>query len=468
MLSFATEFPVSRTHGPQEFIASVKEWILGSPHTDFRESDFADVPSTGEWRLIKDAERIRMLRVSTVNEEVAAVEYLKIDRDLEWSTVIVFSRQEADAWIGTRISCEANHPATRVPLAKKPVYIRMFLESLEGALDGEIFVGQEPHSLDSDQLALAARLIFGSAGCRLPVVYVSCDFQGGHAVDVNALANDLSGMAHVVVEPDRRFSRRLQIETQSDNVYGGAVGIYWPQGGGRRSLFNRHEFEKSADIKRAIFEEVRAALMNRRALVRCTWSYAQETASREDIKSLRASGSSELDKFMEAFDSESEARDKQLAEAEEEITRLTAEIQEHERQFTTGVGMVRLRTGAEHDLYAGELAEIVRDAIEEAVNRVQPDSRRQHVLQAILKASLPNENAEGFRSELKQLLRNYRRMDARTRRGLEAIGFTIEEEGKHHKLTFGEDDRYTFSLPKSGGDHRGGLNAAGDISKRLF
>jgi hypothetical protein len=59
-------------------------------------------------------------------------------------------------------------------------------------------------------------------------------------------------------------------------------------------------------------------------------------------------------------------------------------------------------------------------------------------------------------------------MDKKTRKGLEDIGFSITEEGKHFKLTFRDDDRYVFALPKSGGDVRGGLNAASDISKRLF
>ncbi|GMU46359.1 MAG: hypothetical protein AMXMBFR26_11410 [Porticoccaceae bacterium] len=54
------------------------------------------------------------------------------------------------------------------------------------------------------------------------------------------------------------------------------------------------------------------------------------------------------------------------------------------------------------------------------------------------------------------------------RRGLEEMGFSITEEGKHYKLTFQDDDRYTFTLPKSGSDHRGGLNAASDIGRLLF
>lgn len=48
------------------------------------------------------------------------------------------------------------------------------------------------------------------------------------------------------------------------------------------------------------------------------------------------------------------------------------------------------------------------------------------------------------------------------------MGFSIEEDGKHYKITFAGDDRYMFTLAKTGGDFRGGLNAAATISNRLF
>ena len=54
------------------------------------------------------------------------------------------------------------------------------------------------------------------------------------------------------------------------------------------------------------------------------------------------------------------------------------------------------------------------------------------------------------------------------RRELEDMGFSISEDGKHFKLVFQGDDRYTFTLPKSGSDWRGGLNAASDIGRLLF
>jgi hypothetical protein len=51
---------------------------------------------------------------------------------------------------------------------------------------------------------------------------------------------------------------------------------------------------------------------------------------------------------------------------------------------------------------------------------------------------------------------------------LNNLGFTIDDDGKHYKLIYMQDDRYTFPLPKSGSDWRGGMNAASDISKRVF
>ena len=48
------------------------------------------------------------------------------------------------------------------------------------------------------------------------------------------------------------------------------------------------------------------------------------------------------------------------------------------------------------------------------------------------------------------------------------MGFRISNGGKHYKLVYQGDDRYTYTLPSSGSDHRGGLNAANDIGRLMF
>ncbi|MFO1318556.1 MAG: hypothetical protein U1F52_02985 [Burkholderiales bacterium] len=59
-------------------------------------------------------------------------------------------------------------------------------------------------------------------------------------------------------------------------------------------------------------------------------------------------------------------------------------------------------------------------------------------------------------------------LDQKSKRTLEEMGFELSDDGKHYKIVFQGDDRYSFSLPKSGSDHRGGLNAASDIGRLLF
>jgi hypothetical protein len=441
---------------------------LGSPHTEFSAVELANIPNSGEWSARKAHETVNTLLWSSPDEMLAGARWLLTADDLDWETSVVFSRTESDAWVSIRTSRESTHPAARLPPAKKPVVVRTLLDTLGGALDGELLVSQEPLRLTNDQIALAGRLITGRAGCRLPVVYMSCGFNGDYIAIPNQLANDLSGMAHVVVEPNRPFSRRLKIEVYSENVYGGTIGVYWPDGAGRKSFFLSDELVSPLEIKRAIVDEIRIALMNRRPLVRCTWASIEEAVSKEALKVLKASGSREVEKYVEIFDAESTAKDKKLKDAEAEIARLSDEIRQFEGQKFIEAG-ITLRAGQELDLYKkGEIADIVRDALQDAANRVQTDSRREHVLNAILEGLATTETSRRQREELKELLRDYRSMDRKIRKGLEDLGFSIEEEGKHFKITFHGDDRYTFALPKSGGDRRGGLNAASDISKRIF
>ncbi|TAH35201.1 MAG: hypothetical protein EYC70_13260 [Planctomycetota bacterium] len=468
MLSFATELPIDHAHNPGDFLGTVEKWILGSPHTRLVAGDLVALATESEARIQCDNESIDTLRVVDTEEQAAGIRHVRRDGGLEWIMTAVFSRTEADTWVGVRVSCESSHPAARLPPAKKPVLIKTILETLGGACDGVLLVSDSATYLDNTDIALAARLIRGQSGCRLPIVYVSAGFQGNHIVEPARLARGLAGMAHVVVEPNRAFSLRLKVEVGSSNVYGGTIGIYWPDGGGRRSFFLGGEYASPGGVARGIFDEIRTALTNRRPFDRCTWAYVQENASRQMIRALQASGSQEVEKYIQTFDKEVAAKTQRLDEANKEIMRLHNELRICEARLPAGTGSL-LQTGSEQDLYPNEILSIVREAVADARARVGSDSRRHHVLDAVLHANPPTENDAGYQRErLKKLLRGYKSMDARLKRSLEEMGFSVSEDGKHYKLTFQGDDRYTFTLPKTGSDHRGGLNAASDIGRLLF
>jgi hypothetical protein len=467
MLSFATEFPVDGARTVAEFLDAVREWLLGSPHTSFEQGDMAGFDRDEQWARRKSNEFLEVLQYSAAGAESGAVRYSRVDRGLEWVSTLVFARASPSGWVGIRTSVESQHPAARMPAAKKPVFVRTFLDRLGGGHDGDLRVQSTAIVLANSDIDTASRAISGKAGCRMPVVYVSARFQGGHVVDTASLADQLSGMAHVLVEPNRPFSQRLMQEVDGQNVYGGTLGIYWPDGGGRRSFFLGPEFENPNELERTVVDEVRAALTNRRPFARITWSSVQEQLSRKVFAALREQGSTEVERYVEEFDKELAAKKAALDDAEREIARLNAEVRKYQAQSPMQVGL-SLRMSGEQDLYPGELLGIVRDALADSVARVPSDSRRMHVLRSLVAANPATGEAEAMRNKLKTLLRDFRGLDSRVRSALQDMGFAISEDGKHYKIVFQGDDRYTFTMPKSGSDHRGGLNLAGDIARLLL
>lgn len=171
--------------------------------------------------------------------------------------------------------------------------------------------------------------------------------------------------------------------------------------------------------------------------------------------------------YVEAFDSELQAKDKRLAESEVEISRLNAEI----RRLSAGAGSSTtgfLALGKEHDLYPQEIRDQVVAVLQSSLRTLKEGSRKQDVLFDVLEANPPGGAAIALDSEVKSLLRTYRSMDARLRSQFIDLGFAITEDGKHYKLTFRGDPRYMFTLPKTSSDHRAGKNVASDITSTLF
>jgi hypothetical protein len=464
MLSFSTEFP-TKSCDVAAFVGCIRAWINGSPHTDLTEVSVQNIPQSGRWAISSGSERLEALCSTRAKNEIAAFRHVKQDGNLEWTTTVVFSKSPDDCWVGIRTSREAAQAQLGLPPAKKPFIVKTLLKELGGGLDGELHVRDQPYVVQENDLGMVSRLINGDSDNYLPVVYVSCGFDGRVGIDAYALARSLGGIAHVLIEPSRAFSRSLQENVLSRNVYGGSAGIYWPNGQWfRYSITETHPTE--FDVRNLIVGRLRAAILHRRPLARCTWAKAEAEVARDAFEKLRATGSEDVGEYIKEFDAEIRAKDQQLEEAEEEIRRLRA--QAPKVWSTVPQSGLTLQTGEEREFFDGEFAQITLDVIEVAINNVQDDSRRQHILSAMFKSNVRPQSLKENRGRLKDILRQYSNMDKETSKGLEHMGFSISDDGKHYKLVYMGDDRYTFALPKSGGDHRGGLNTASDIGKRIF
>jgi len=464
MLSFTTEFPVSGA-GTKQFVAAVRKWIAGSPHTKLAAQHLSDIPDEGRWKVESGNVSLEAILVKDDQGEVASFRYSAVDGNLVWITEATYSKTADDDWVGVRTDRQSNVPQVTLPAAKKPLIVRTLIDELGGGLDDELYVSDKAYFLKETDSRMAVRLLNADADNYLPIVYVSCPFPGQYTVDPVPLARVLGGLAHVIVEPSRAFSRTIQRDVESRNVYGGRVGVYWPDGS-IHSYYFRESTPNEIDVRFAIVADVRAAHLNRRALDRCTWARAEARLARLAIEGLRSSGSGNVEEYVAAFDSELRAKNDQLAQADEEILRLKAQLRAAQAKIQGSSG--GWRAGDEQELRTHEFDEVLKDALNRAAANEHPGSRRQHIIQAIVNQIPDSASLKDAKDRLKELLSQYSSMNQSIRKGLVELGFDIGEDGKHYKLTYMQDDRYTFALQKTGSDWRGGLNAVSDISKRVF
>lgn len=399
--------------------------------------------------------------------EIGGLQYVHRDGGLEWSTSIVTLKTAHEHLLSIQVSCEALSTAVRLPTPKKPYFVKQALDRLGGGMDGQVPVAQQPFRLAAGDAAIAAALMLGTAHNKLPIIYVSAGFDGRHLVNPDNLATWVSGMAHVIVEPSRQFSISLKNLTGARNVYGGTVGVYWPESSARKAYFMDVAALDSRILQIEIAKDIRLALCNRRPTTNCTWAHLKETIARKRYELLKSKGSTELQEFIDAFDADQAAKDAKLVAAEREIARLNADLRRHSSPSANGLGGL-LALGDEQDLYEHETNEIVVEALQEALRMAKQGSRREHVLASLVRKNISTGERQRLVQEVKALLKTYRNMDARIYHSLARLGFDITDDGKHYKAIFQGDGRYTFILPKTSSDHRAGKNVASDIVKTLF
>lgn len=464
MLVFAVEFPVSEAKSLENLLDVAKAWIEGSPHRRLLKEQISAAFDSGSSPIDHGNESLCVIKTEFLDCSLAAVRYGRVedDKQLQWSTEVVGAKRKGSFRIAVRVSCEALVLAARLPKPKKPYILRQLFASLGGGLDGSVPVSDSPAILRNGEIEHAAALLKGAGTTQLPIVYVSALPSGEYLLNPQRLAGWLSGMAHVFVEPNRMFSLRLMHEVNRQNAYGGTIGVYWPEEAGPRRYFYARQGQSPRELGEVISDEIRRALINKRPTRETTWAYVEEARSKRALDLLRAQGSTELNEYVGEFDRELAAKTKQFEEAEQEIWRLRAEVRRLEAQGMDRVGGV-IQSGKESDLFTGDRAGIVVDALRSSLPNVRTGSRREHVLSDLIAANPQGPVRDEIEAELRSVLETSRSMDSQSRARLERIGFVITDEGRHYKAVFMGDGRYTFSISKTSSDHRAGKNLVSDI-----
>ncbi|XKH00306.1 hypothetical protein LG325_09340 [Marinobacter nauticus] len=447
----------------------MSKWLIGSQHSKFdselQEKNFEE----SEWEEKLGNETLYGLNIEDRGKAYLALRYEKKEADgISWITEIIYEELIDSSNISIQVFSESDKTKLSLPPARKPYIVRQLISEIGGGVDGSLQVSDQPLFLNNLDIDFAADLINGNCENRLPIVYISATNRDETPVSAAQLARWLSGVGHVVVEPNREFSFRLMNEVNHQNAYGGAVAIHWPDRSSKELLLPaRFDFDaKSLSIEVSKLIRNRAIRLRRpRSL---TWAYLKEIRAKQEIEKLRQGGSSDLQAYIDNFDQEISAKDQALEEAEADIRRLEAEIYNLRSRTQHVEGEPILVRGNEPDLYENEALEILVDAIEKGLSNCVEGSRRWDVLQSLKSANEATSNKEELAANVKAILSNYRKLEGSIEHDLEELGFEISGEGKHYRLVFKGDTRYSMSMPKTSSDHRAGKNLVSQINNNLF
>lgn len=198
----------------------------------------------------------------------------------------------------------------------------------------------------------------------------------------------------------------------------------------------------------------------------CTWEAVKQLKNKSAIERLKNEGT-DAKELVKLYENELDEASSLISKLRSEISRLEASIRGLQAKNPVQGG-ISINTGEEDDYYPNEILGIVTDAIHEYAERVIPGSRRQHILISILESNSFERIEEQTARQIKETLRGYKEMGAKVRSTLEKAGFEISPDAKHWRLVYNGDERYTYILPKTGSDVRGGLNAGSDICGMIF
>ncbi|EBO3310991.1 hypothetical protein ARC96_02630 [Escherichia coli] len=472
MKFFSTGFYVSNDVLFDDVFNECFSWIHESPHTNFIPAQLACDYLSEDFYVESSNERIDVITHGNQDVQLGCFRYSKISEPHKWVTDISINKNLINntVWIQVESSVVSQEAAYLAPQPKKPLIVIRLIDKFSGGLDDAFKTSIEPDYLSNSEehLKLAAKVINGETENRLPIIYVSSKYfynEHPHNIIPERLARKVCGIAHVLIEPrEKMFSIKLKNETNSKNAYAGAVGIYWPRG--QNISFYRRGEKTAKEFEDELFDDVVKATSTMAPVSEGGWSEIQKRRTKDSINTLKIRGeyTSEL---MGLYEADNVAKDETIEELKSNILSLEYRVRMLQSQ-ASAQGSIVINAGEETDFFNGEIKDVIIEALKVAIVNTKEGSRSNHILSSLISNNPQTMEANSRQTHLKRALNGYRSMDKATSRQLKELGFELSEEGKHWKLVYNGDSRYSYILPKTGSDYRGSLNAISDISNIIF
>lgn len=477
MLPFSTEFPVQPSANRAAFVAEVVAWIRGMQHqTVLSSSSDAELDGANVRIRSEKGEELRMRELQT-NEGWGAIGIrhdFPDDFGRAWRTECVLKRAAAEGGqdlVRLRTQCIATTPGARLDTPRKPYLVKALLKSGWGGRDKQFSVTDQPVWLKNNDadLALAKSVTLGTEAKWLPTVYVSATGASSWLLsqrEIEKLAYDLGGIAHVVVEPDRAFSFHLRDETEGRNAYGGTVGLSVPGQGIVRRYYLGWQIQDGRELATAV-QAATSTLRSQMPAFGWDWTELQE-------QTLRVQREREKDSLTEAewnqlHQEQIDNLQDRVRELEQQLSASPAvSLGTDEAEFSTD-NLVH-RVGPE--VYSGEISDRVRFAAKTTLavaDQIGLDARSKAILRRVVERLPASPALAELSQDLARATKDPKRVASNLTSLLARHGYSEKSDNKHIRLEAnkGFDGLESITLPKTPSDNRGLKNLRKQIERTL-
>lgn len=474
MLIFSTKLVVADTLTEDRLIEYVINWLDGNRNYHFHNLSYN---GDSEYSVDTEKENLEILRYP----EALIIRLVSHVNGVIWTNDYVLKRTDTLNVLAIQLYSDAANISVRMSQSfNKPRLLKQIVAEEYGGMDQDIMVSNKPYKITKDNLDLARDLILRKKSYFMPLIYVTYPrYAIDEPINYDGLATNLAGIAHVVVET-REIAPTVRKITNSANPYAGAVEIFYGVGSSYRMLPD--DYESMEEMQQAIEKTVQQRLLMTKIDDDLSWNKIRFANIQK--KSERDPELSEIfEKILKEEEEKGNLKDQHIQKLEERIKDLNAELNrkeskiqsyeyslEHKEKNNAG-NEIELEI-SEKELYKDEIKDVILRVLEKEKGLLDNDlnlrtSRKFHVLTNILDLNRQTGKADEIEKWLREIIDDSGNLNAQRKRQLIEAGFKINN-GTHYKITYNEDNRYTFTLAKTPGDYRANMNTLKDAVATLF
>lgn len=477
MVPFSTEFPVTPHDNRAAFVAEVVAWIGGMQHQKVLSNvSQAELDGANVHIRSPSGEELRMRELLSDNgwAAIGIRHDLPDDQGRLWRTECVLKRGAAESAqdvVRLRTHCVATRPGVQLDTPKKPYLIKALLKNNWGGQDHRLSVSDEPVWIEDNEagLTFAKAVTLGEAAKWLPIVYVSASRNSSCVLserDIEKLAFDLGGIAHVVVEPNRAFSFPLRDETQGRNAYGGAIGLSVPGQGVVRRYYLGWQIDDGKALAKAVIAAA-TSLRSQMPAIGWDWTELQEQALRKQRE--REKESLTEAEWNQLHKQEIDNLREKIRELEQQLEQIRSErIISDDSEFSSKNFISRIGP----EIYSGEISDRLRFAASATLSfseQIGLDKRSKAVLQRVVERLPPSPACFELSQDITRATKDPKRVATQLTSLLTRHGYYKKSDNKHIRLE--AESSYVgldaITLPKTPSENRGLTNLRKQIEQTL-